>query len=128
MSLGFCVYSLTVDVEPALKAFAQIVDRLGLSNERVEVKAPEHSPRTRMPLDRLGSINSLFSDIKQFCFEVISGEPIAATLENAAPYVCYMRTLSRDSLTFFSPLQLNLQNFAERLLDGVPGKYGFGMD
>lgn len=128
MSIGFCVYDLTIDVDSALLAFAQIVDYLGLSDERVLVDAPDRSPRTRMPLDRLGSLDSLFSRLKEFSFEVVSGEPLEATLHNAAPYVSYSRIVSRDSMTIFSPQQTKLRDFAERFMGEVPGKYGFGMD
>jgi hypothetical protein len=128
MSLAFCIYDLTIDVDGALKVFAQTVDYLGLSNERVDVTAPERSPSTRMPLGLLGSVNALFSGMKEFSFDVISGEPLAAQLHNAAPYVDYRRVVGRDSLTVFSPQQADLKDFAERFIGGVPGKYGFGMD
>jgi hypothetical protein len=128
MSLAFRVYDLTVDVEGALNAFAQIVDHLGLSKERVLVDGPASERRTQLPIDRLGSINSLFTGMSEFTFSVTSGEPLAATLENAAPYVCYLRAANHDSITVFSPRQADLRDFAERFMGGVPGKYGFGMD
>jgi hypothetical protein len=128
MSLAFCVYDLTVDVDGALNVFAKIVDHLGLSEERVIVEGPKHSSPTRMPIDRFGPVNSLFSGMRQFSFAVYSGEPLEATLHNAAPYVEYSRVVSHDSLTVFSPQQVDLRDFAERFMGGVPGKYGFGMD
>ncbi|HEY3639295.1 MAG TPA: hypothetical protein VGK90_14195 [Rhizomicrobium sp.] len=127
MALAFCVYHLTADVEAALQTFAQIVDYLGLSGERVRVKA-EHSPGTRMALDRLGSANSLFSGMKKFIFEVASGNSLKATHNNAAPYIIYQRTAELDTMTIFSPQHTDLRSFAETFLGGVPGKYGFGID
>ena len=127
MSLAFCVYDLTIGVEGALNAFAQIVDYLGLSNERVWVKGQKSRPR-RLRIDRLEPVDPLFSGMSAFSFAAISGEPLEATLHNAAPYVDYMRVVGRDSLTVFSPQLADLREFAESFIGGVPGKYGFGMD
>jgi hypothetical protein len=127
MPLAFCVYHLTLDVENALQTFAQIAVYLGLSNERVRVSA-EHSPSTRMALDRLRSATSLFSGLKSFSLEAAAGKPNEATMYNAAPYISYIGGARPGSMTVFSPQQADLRNFAERFLTDVPGKYGFGID
>lgn len=127
MSLAFCIYDLTTDVDATLHAFARIVDGLGLSNERIRVRGPKVRPR-RLRLDRLQPVDPLFSGMKQFSFEAFGGEPLEATLHNAAQYVMYKRLVGCDSLIAYSPQQADLRDFAERFLGDVPGKYGFGMD
>lgn len=56
MSLAFSVYNLTIDVDGALHAFAQIVDHLGLSNERVRVTGKNVRPGDCSSIDCSRSI------------------------------------------------------------------------
>jgi hypothetical protein len=128
MSLGFRIYHIVVDVDAALHAFVRIVDRLGLSGERVVVEAPKHIRRKRAAIDRLDSFNTLFSGLDAFSFESISSLSVDPVASNDAPHVTYRRGHGRDQMTIFSPEQANLCDFAKRFLCDIPGKYGFGMD
>jgi hypothetical protein len=127
MSLAFCVYDLIIDVDGALDTFARIVDFLGLSGKRVRVRA-EKKRLPRIRLDQLESLNQLFSEVKSFSFEVVSGEPLETTLHNEGQYVSYTRVVERDTLMVFSPERTDFFDFAERFMGGAPGKYGFGMN
>jgi hypothetical protein len=128
MSLGFCIYHMVVDVDTALNAFVKIVDRLGLSGERVVVEAPKRIRRKRMAIDRLESFNSIFSELDAFSFESISSLSPDAVASNDAPHVTYRRGTGLDQMMIFSPEQADLCNFAKQFLRDIPGKYGFGMD
>jgi hypothetical protein len=128
MSLGFCVYDLTIGIEDALNAFTRIADHLGLSNERVLVGAQGNTWLKPLPLGRLDKIDSLLSGLEEFSFSITTGDPYTAILSNSERYLSYARGGNGDRITVFSPQHGDLRDFAERFMRDVPGKYGFGMD